>query len=284
MVISKLQGGLGNQLFEYAASKMFANQLETSLKLETSYYYLVRNRSFVLPKLGIEGKSVVLPLFLPLNIVQLETAWEILITRLQIYGLTSVRESSQFAFQPRLDVQNRKVFLQGFWQHRAYADAVGKEIRSAIISSRDACSEIKLLLAQIESTNSVAIHIRRTDYVTSNAFEPCSIEYYQRAIMKCHQQHKSMQFFVCSDDVDWVKSNLDLPKDAIFISGTGLEDWQEFLLLSACKHMIMANSTFSWWAAWVGGVHNRIVIMPKKWSITNTKASEALHYPERQQV
>lgn len=280
MLISKLQGGLGNQLFEYAAATMFSRQLHTQLVMESSYYLLVRNRSFVLNELGLDIKTSVLPLLFPLNIMQLETFWTGVAKRFSFYGLSLVSEQSQFSFQPRLHLKGKNVFLQGYWQHRKYADEAGSDLRSKLIARRSSCAAIALGLTDIEQTESVGIHIRRTDYVTSKAFEPCSVEYYQQAIDLCTKKLNKIVFYVCTDNPAWVISHLDLPKNTIFISGNNYLDWHEFLLLSACKHLIMANSTFSWWAAWVGGITNRIVIAPKTWSVNHSVASKALIYPE----
>ncbi|HSW90180.1 MAG TPA: alpha-1,2-fucosyltransferase [Patescibacteria group bacterium] len=270
MIFAQFQGGLGNQLFQYALGASLAKLNKTNLQAEVSYYFIVKNRQFVLDKLGLHIDQPPLfshPLLTPLHVPRIQKDWLKLLDATHMYGLRYVCEEKQFFFDKNIFSQRGNLLLSGFWQHLKYIEPIQTELRS------DLGRQLKKL-----SPHSVGIHIRRTDYVTSSAFEACSVDYYKQSIRFLTQRGIKPKFYVFSDDPIWVRQNMRLPRGTVYVSEQGLHDWEEFQILASCKHIIMANSTFSWWAAWVGGDKDRIVIMPKNWSSTNPGATFALHY------
>jgi len=122
----------------------------------------------------------------------------------------------------------------------------------------------------MQDTNSVSIHIRRGDYIanpiTFQYHGLCSMEYYKKAIQYINENINRPIFFFFSDEIDWVKDNLKIPKDCYFIDHNKMEnDYLDLWLMSQCKHNIIANSSFSWWGAWLNTNKEKIVIAPKKW-------------------
>ncbi len=278
MVVTKLQGGLGNQLFQYVAGLVVARRLGTDVVVEPTYYNVVQNRHYVLDKLGFFPDVRTYPFLFPLNFTQTQRQWFSLVSNKHLYGFDYIREENQFTVDQALYKASDNVFLLGFWQHKQYVEEVADLLRESFSRHVHFSGKVELISQMIHKNKSVGMHIRRTDYVTSSSFEPCPPSYYHQAISDIKRQVSHPRFFIFSDDVDWVKHNISLPEDTVYVSDYGFDDWQEFILLSLCKHIVIANSTFSWWAAWFHDTKNRVVIMPKYWSSSSPKAISALSY------
>jgi hypothetical protein len=142
------------------------------------------------------------------------------------------------------------------------------------------------LFENIITHNSVALHVRRGDYLTNtsaaNYHGVCSLLYYQKAIDLLSSQYSNLYFYVFSDDIKWAESNLTIPFPTTFIGHNfGDQSFQDLRLISRCKHQIIANSSFSWWGAWLNSYENKTVIAPKKWFLNNKK-TESLFPPSWQ--
>jgi len=133
---------------------------------------------------------------------------------------------------------------------------------------------------KIKEKNSVSLHIRRGDYLTMqkaiDTIGVCPLDYYDKAIREITRKIKNPTFFIFSDDINWVKENLKTNSPTIFVSGGKLKDYEELILMSKCKHNIIANSSFSWWGAWLNNNPNKIVIAPKKWFKDTSKNTRDL--------
>jgi len=259
MIISKLQGGLGNQMFQYAAGFALAKKLKTSLKLDLSYYRqdfiktgdtkrvyeldCFRLRSSIISKL--EGK-----------IYPFLSQHKILFTYYQEQGLK---------YDQNLLKQTGNLYLKGFWPSEKYfswfRNDIKKEFKFKVI--------IKSGFAEkINKSNSVSIHVRRSDYLTNknaNKYHGiCSLDYYNSAIKLISSKIKDTHFFIFSDDLDWCRQNIKAPQ-CTFIETIKGKDWMDMQLMSLCKHNVIANSTFSWWGAWLNESPEKIVIAPEKW-------------------
>ena len=127
----------------------------------------------------------------------------------------------------------------------------------------------------------VSLHIRRGDYVsnpvTNNYHGTCSLAYYKKAVLLLKEKIENPSFFIFSDDLLWARENLDFINDMTFIDlDKSIPDHEEMHLMSQCKHNIIANSSFSWWGAWLNENSDKIVIAPKKWFSDNTINTEDL--------
>ena len=160
-------------------------------------------------------------------------------------------------------------YLYGYWQSEKYFIEFAENIREDFTFKLPFSDQNAEIAEQISQVTSISLHVRRGDYVTNpkNVFiGVCSPEYYQNAIKHIKNTVAKPVFFVFSDDIDWVKNNLALDKAAIFVNhNKGSESYNDMRLMSLCKHHIIANSSFSWWGAWLNPNPNKIVIAPKQW-------------------
>jgi hypothetical protein len=142
------------------------------------------------------------------------------------------------------------------------------EIRQIFTVKKALNTQTKPFLDQIRACNSVSLHVRRGDYVQNPIINQthglCSLEYYEKAVQYMAEKLEKPVFFVFSDDILWCKENLKLPFPTVFVEGNFL-NYEDLTLMSACQHQIVANSSFSWWGAWLNNFAKKIVIAPKKW-------------------
>lgn len=159
----------------------------------------------------------------------------------------------------------------GYWQTEKYFATIKDSIYDAFSFNKQNLSEKSYsALQQIEKTNSVSIHIRRGDQVSNLSVGNISTKtYYQKALQYVDNHIESPTYFVFSDDIPWVKKNLQIPNPQYIDWNRKRDDWQDMLLMSKCKHNIIANSTFSWWGAWLNTNPGKKVISPNKFSNTS---------------
>jgi hypothetical protein len=239
MIITKLQGGLANQLFQWAHARSLSIDLNTEFYLDLSFY------QHTLP--GVTPRRYQLDSFPNMK------ASTLYLDQNTIHQ----RVTDDFKFKD-LSKINMNHYLDGYWQSEKYF----KHNRESILNDLKPSDELmdKLLKTPFIDTNVVSMHIRRTDYVTSNGFHPVqSIEYYQRALDIIGDYD---YIFVFSDDINWCRENLNF-KNIIFMEG--FSDIEDLYLMSLCKNNIIANSSFSWWGAWLNKNPNKKVIAPLNW-------------------
>jgi hypothetical protein len=164
------------------------------------------------------------------------------------------------------------VFLSGYWQSEKYfSDAIGV-IRDTFAFRRPPSGLNNSLATQIAAQNATAIslHVRRGDYVhkaaVSQTHGSCSLSYYDAAVRHMASHVKTPHFYVFSDDTDWVRANLNMPFPHVFVEhNRGSASYEDMRLMSLCRHHIIANSSFSWWGAWLNADPEKIVVAPDKW-------------------
>jgi len=160
----------------------------------------------------------------------------------------------------------------GFWQSQLYFESIKADVRAAFLFDESKLnSSTKQLSIDIVNSNSISIHIRRGDYLQhADIFGGiCTVEYYTKAIEYVLDRIDNCSFFVFSDDIDWVKLNFSHLGDFKYVDcNSGMDSWQDMYLMSKCKHNIIANSTFSWWGAWLNENPHKIVVAPAKWMNT----------------
>jgi hypothetical protein len=276
MVIVRLQGGLGNQLFQYAAGLAVAQGQADQVAVDTSYYWYVRNRRYVLDLLGFRPKRISFfthPLEAVLSWPLIGEIWQkmyLLFGRYQV-----VREQEVGSLMPITKNPPQNTYLSGFWQQLSYVELQKKSLFQHL-SFPKFNSEVEKKLAQkISSTRSVAVHVRRGDYVNHSTFRVASPEYYQQAFEYISKRVKQPHFFIFSDDIVWCKAHFGEPANMTFVEGVD-DEVSELHLMSTCQHHVMANSTFSWWGA-VLAPQSKIVIAPKEWNGTLEAAQKLLH-------
>lgn len=264
-VVVRLLGGLGNQLFQYAAGRYLADQKGVSLILDERYVA----RKHCVSGLLI-GKFLVrmdyLPNSLAVKFSDLKLKFSRAIRR-QMRPSFSAYHETEFTYDPQLSDQKVGTMLVGFWQSEKYFP--GHDIlRQDLVLKAPLPLPALDLVKRMKQSNSVAIHVRRGDYLsdpkTLAKHGVCSEGYYHQALKLIRQKLVNPQFFVFSDDAAWVKTNFDVA-DAVFVSDFGFAAEQDLMLISKCKHQIIANSSFSWWGAWLNDHAEKVVIAPTPW-------------------
>ncbi|WP_321826402.1 alpha-1,2-fucosyltransferase [Maribacter dokdonensis] len=282
MIIATITDRLGNQLFQYATAKALAVRNKTKVKINTNFYdsnaqykasYELDN--FCIPQIFASKNDLYKYMWPSDNII-----YRIL---RQIYPKHTYFEKSN-CYDNNIEKLGDKVALRGFWQSYKYFDSI-RPILIKEFKIKNTLNELNQSLAtDIKKTNSVSLHIRRGDYVANqnfnNLYGTCSLEYYQTAIQIISNQVEHITIFCFSDDIPWVKKNLNIDIPCIFIDhNVGDKSYLDIHLMSLCKHNIIANSSFSWWGAWLNQNNEKIVIAPKKWYNDTTKNTKDLCPP-----
>jgi hypothetical protein len=269
MVVVKLSGGLGNQMFQYAAAKSLSSKLSVSLGLDIRELVNGKTtneftfRKFQLNKFAINCE------FVP-SITSL-------LNRLVFKYSKKFKKynESSFGFDSSFFSLNGNIYLIGYWQSDRYFKDIRKDLLEDFKLRQNLDKYNKSIEEKIQSSNSVSVHIRRGDYISNHSASLvhglCSIEYYLKAIKYLLFLNSDIKLFIFSDDIDWAKNNLkNLNLEIEYVEGNfGDESYKDLYLMSQCNHNIIANSTFSWWSAWLNQNENKIVIAPKKWFNSN---------------
>lgn len=250
-IIIDIKGGLGNQLFQYARGCKLSCIDKEHVIFNTSFFTTKTtdtDRPFLLDRFNISTDA-----------------------RFENVSTNILQRFFKKIFQ-------KITGDYGFYQSEKFFIEVKDKI-STQYTLKDPLSSLGQHIHDqiIEQSNPVAIHIRRGDYVqdqkTHAHHGTCTLEYYRAAISYIQKHTDAPSFFIFSDDIEWVKQNLILDH-AVYVSNPSLSAPEELILMSCCSHIIIANSTFSWWAAYLNKNQNKIVIAPKQW--TSQKTSEEL--------
>lgn len=262
MVVVRLQGGLGNQMFQYAAAYSLAKRHGQKPLIDTSWYREadqsdgVGVREYELSPLLIDER------FYKRNLLTR------IINELQPPAVYT-DEDEPYVYDRKFRKLPRNTVLFGYFQNEKYFLHDREDILQ-IFTMKDTPSEQNAtLLRQItQSDRSVSVHVRRGDYVSSqkhNAMHGTkSIDYYRTATSCIEEKIKKPELYVFSDDPEWCKKNLKLKHAVVYVDHNtyGGDDMR---LMRACRHNIIANSSFSWWGAWLNENPNKLVVAPKKW-------------------
>lgn len=272
MIITKLIGGLGNQMFQYAAGKALACRHGVEVKVGLSELNKNAGDKYTQRayELGIFASGIQVASDKELepftegdgNRIKRE-----LQRRLPFLFNTLNAVESGSAYHPGFARYPKNTYLQGFWQSETYFKDYETEIRKDFRfrdSVTDACRHLK---EKVTACNAVSLHVRRGDYVSNpsaNKFHGlCPPEYYQDAVNYIARSQKDLELFVFSDDIAWCKEHLKFGCPVHFMeTHTAYED---MYLMSQCHHHIIANSSFSWWGAWLNSKADKIVVAPKQW-------------------
>lgn len=271
MIIIRFQGGLGNQLFQYALYESL-KQKGMEVKADISDYASGREkRDLELGKLGLEievASKTELHQYYADNTKILDR-----IVR-YLWGKKKYIKEKNDQFKPEI-FKLEEGYLSGYWQSAKYFIESKDIILGKITFSNIEVEEIKKIAEKMENENSVSIHIRLGDYLEENSIygHICTKEYYIKAISYILENVENPVFYVFSDEPQKAIQMLNLEKYYVVTENEGENSYKDMYLMSICKHNIIANSTFSWWGAWLGQAKGKIVITPSKWNQL-CKASE----------
>ncbi|MEZ6131733.1 MAG: alpha-1,2-fucosyltransferase [Planctomycetaceae bacterium] len=283
MIIVRLSGGLGNQLFQFATGRALSIRHQQPLVIDDRVFHEDRFRQFGMSlfraKFQLPVESTDVQNILPPS----RKRWAAFLKWRLTHGrrLIYLREKS-LAFDSTVLNTGPNSYLHGYWQSEQYFADVAEEIRRELTLRIDPGGENPACLAQIRSGVSVSIHVRRGDYVSdpkaSRVHGTCSVQYYRNAAQEIAGRISDpLTFYVFSDDPEWTKQNLNLPFATRYVChNDDAHNYEDLRLMSACDHHIVANSSFSWWGAWLGQNPNRLVIAPKVWFIDPSRSDASL--------
>lgn len=273
-LIVKLFGGLGNQMFQYAAGRALSLRQGRRLLIDATAYQRCRyHQGFEIKKVFQCPVGIASPerLRAILGLACFEPVQRLLTKPLGRKFLPeAVLLEPHFHYWRGFSSETSCDFMRGYWQSEKYFES----IRDILLD--DFAFRIPLDVRNLEtqalisSSNSVSVHVRRGDYVhnaeASATHGFCSIEYYRRAIRFMKASLDDPKLFFFSDDIEWVRDHLDLGGECRFVDwNTGADSYNDMRLMSLCKHNIIANSSFSWWGAWLNQNPGKIIIAPTRW-------------------
>ena len=274
MIIVKLMGGLGNQMFQYAFGRCLAIKTNSQLKLDLSY---LENRG---PNLNYTVRDYDLSIFnVCENFIKPEETesfklvgnsfnrlQKIIVLRRQ--GKHYLNEKTILLYKNVFDIKE-DLYLDGYWQNEKYFKNIESIIRQDFTFKTPLDTTAEATAKEILETTAVSLNIRRGDYLKHQKFlYLCSKDYYIQAMDTIARTVSNPTFFIFSDEVDWCRTNLPFSKYPIkFINRelAGVKFQSYLKLVMLCKHHIISNSTFAWWGAWLNPSKNKIVISPRKW-------------------
>ena len=272
MIIIHIIGGLGNQMFQYAFAYALSKKRQTDLKLDITGFNHYDLRSYRLHAYTIKEtfaskREINTGKYLSENTVQYLIR---ILKRKRRETATTYYEEKHFHVTNTILDMTDAVYFAGYWQSEKYFVEYRAELLNIFRLKNPLLETSQTFLHSIHATNSVSVHIRRGDYVTdptTNDFHgTCDLNYYQNAVEYVKNCVENPHYFIFSDDLDWAKDHLHFFDQKTFIEYEyDAIDYEEMYLMSQCKHNIIANSSFSWWGAWLNQNAEKIIIAPKKW-------------------
>jgi hypothetical protein len=289
VIFAKIHYGLGNQMFQYAFARRLSIEYSTDFKLDTTFYNSnILGKSDNLREYQLSVFKIN-PVFTKDDEVYkfnhpsfFQRKKNKLFTLFFPYKYQNyILENNRFISHNSLNFKN-DIYLNGYWQDERYFKPIENIIRDdfTFVNKLDECNNKYLDL--INNSNSISIHIRRTDFISDENYYKthgiCDVSYYIQAIDYMYENVRDPHFFIFSDDLDWVKSNISIKNKHTYVNCNSLKNgFNDMRLMSNCKYHIIANSSFSWWGAWLSKHPNKIVIAPLVW---NKIKSTINHVPE----
>ena len=274
MVISQVIGGLGNQMFQYAAGRALALRLGGDLALDVSTFEnYTLHQGFELTRVFAMSPAIVSgPDLRRMLGWQHSPLVGSLLSRRPFAALRSRRFVSEphFHHWKGFDQLGGDVYLVGYWQSEKYFKPVAAQIREDFQFKLPLESQNAELADRLSHTQAVSLHVRRGDYASNpkatSTHGLCSLDYYRAAVEHVAGKVEKPEFFIFSDDIDWVRANLLLDFPHHFVANNqGPASYIDMRLMSLCSHHVIANSSFSWWGAWLNPRPEKIVVAPRRW-------------------
>lgn len=257
MIICRLFGGLGNQMFQYAAARAMAERLCVPVALDSR-------------EVEARGERVLtrvfdLPLADPAKLPPPRGSVGYALWRLARLS-PRLRREAHLGYNAGFTQWGSPAYLHGYWQSERYFAPVAGVIRKAFAFPAFSSTQNAEMAQRISETQAIALHVRRGDYLALSQHAVCDEAYYLRALDVVREGLDAPVVYVFSDDPDWAKAHLPLPCDKVVVDFNGRDtDFEDMRLMSLCRHNVIGNSSFSWWAAWLNATPGRKVAAPEQW-------------------
>lgn len=273
MVIVHMQGGLGNQLFQYAFGRAIAARSGARLLFDMDFFDLAPGdhtaRTYGLDAFGLHCERAT-----PEQIAVARQRGSML--RARLHGLhprlapdRSVKERG-FTFDPRMLEVRGDAYFSGYWQSPRYFAGIEQALREQVTLRLPLPDRLQGIAARIAVAGGIGVHVRRGDYISnphaSAHFVPCDAAYYAAATRMLRAEAPDTPVFIFSDDMAWAREHVPVPGEVHHVQADPHDHPAMHLhLMAMCQHQVIANSSFSWWAAWLNQHPGRRVIAPKRW-------------------
>lgn len=266
MIITAINGGLGNQLFQYAAGLSLATKYQVPLKIHTQFKSTDTTRT-----LGISHFNT--------NVEEASTE-----DLDHLYPSSSIKRAIQallpaqykhfykeheFAYQTSFEKLGASVYLKGYWQSEKYFTGIAEQVKEVFRLDPTLFQNIESLIDNLKHTEALAMHVRKGDYLKqpyATYYAELDAVYYNSALKVLQKISPHLQVYVFTDDPEWVKLNLPLAMPYTLMSGSATKTmYEDFEAMRSCKYHIIANSSFSWWTAWLSDRKDKQIIAPRQW-------------------
>lgn len=269
MVIATITSGLGNQLFQYALARQLSlvkhSGLFFDLRFYKSEYSRKTDRSFKLNRFNICFQEIN-------KVTELGIKFTKLFPNHSFTPVFQTLSEQHYHFDSSvLDAKSVLLNLKGYWHSEKYFKSAEKEIRQELIFNNPKGLNFELYKHEIcKSECPISVHIRRGDYVNhpefSKTFGFIGLEYYEKAMQLVEAKFPDCRFFIFTDDKPWVSEHFKNKEELTFVDNNGPDaDLDDLHLMKLCKHNIIANSSFSWWGAWLNDSPDKLVVAPERW-------------------
>ena len=299
MLCKYIKGRLGNQLFQYATLRAFQEKYFKEEELILSFQKVEKkakkegfieinslahfNTKFKIEKIALNAKQLLLitlissNLFLskkinPKNYVKnrdkIEEKFKNTLLRNNIIWKTS----GYSEFDLSLINRKKNILFYGYFESAKYFDDIKEILKEELTPIQDQLAKNNKLLSQIKKENTVCVSIRRGDFVENEKYRKehfiCDEEYFKKAMKEIEKNVENPRYVIFSDDINWVKENMKFPENSLYEDGND-PVWEKLRLMYNCKHFILSNSSFSWWAQYLAKNKKKVVVAPRKWNNKN---------------
>ncbi len=278
MITVRLKGGLGNQLFQYATAYALAKRTDSDLCLDIRYYGNKLDRFYKLNHLNIKHSTITdekFPAIIELlnNKYINKTMRKMNFKKLNVKGIRYLFDSSFISLNHNLfDTLSADTYIEGYYQSEEYFKEYRDDLLKQVVPVYEEETEYITALNEIQEVNSCAVHVRRGDFMNyqgrrgkNSVFYVLGFDYYKRAIEYISEHMSKPVFFWFSDDIEWVKENVGEAPNMRFVRlHTRNPDIDELMLMKHCNSIITANSSFSWWAAWLHENKEAVIVVPQR--------------------
>lgn len=281
MISTRLHGRLGNQLFVYATARAMSEKYNQIVLIydrtdekndffhsHLSGYHLNNNIIFTNNEHKVKGYNIFRNLYFISHVLKTIKKTPREVHDIQVSFMEKNIKHGLFlmtdGYYPLPESVNRDMFFDGYFQSPKYFDFVRGKLINELKPKDEHTTSEKKMIKEIEETESVCLTIRLGDYLNNPTHQVCSVEYYMKAIQMMKELVPNCKFFVFSDDIDMVKQIFEFDENVIFDDGKS-KDYMSLDVMSHCKHFIISNSSFSWWAQYLSINEGKIVISPSKW-------------------